>query len=260
MLEGKKIIVVMPAYNAGKTLEDTFSEIPNGVVDEILLIDDHSSDNTVEVAKRLGLEVFIHDTNKGYGANQKTCYKIALQKGADIIIMLHPDYQYPPKLVTAMAGLLCSEMFDIVLGSRILGGMALKGGMPLYKYISNRVLTFLENIFLGQKLSEYHTGYRAFSREVLLNLPLLEDSDDFIFDNEVIAQAVYFGYRIGEITAPSRYTKESSSISFRRSLIYGFGVIWISIKFLLQRSGIIKFKIFYADGKKYYLEPVKIGT
>jgi glycosyltransferase involved in cell wall biosynthesis len=253
MLEGKKIVVVMPAYNAEKTLESTYNEIPKGIVDDVLVVDDHSKDETVKIAKKLGLEVFVHEKNLGYGANQKTCYKEALKKGADIIIMLHPDYQYPPKLITAMAGLICSGMFDIVLGSRILGGMALKGGMPLYKYISNRILTFIGNLFLGQKLSEYHTGYRAFAKEVLLSLPILEDSHDFVFDNEIIAQAIYFGYRIGEITAPSSYTKESSSISFKRSVIYGFGVIWTAIRFFLQRLKIASFSIFNQDGKKISL-------
>lgn len=250
MLEGKKIIIVMPAYNAEKTLEKTFDEIPRQIVDEILVTDDHSNDRTVEVAKRLGLALFVHDKNKGYGANQKTCYREALKRGADIIIMLHPDYQYPPKLITAMAGLLCSGMFDIVLGSRILGGMAIKGGMPVYKYISNRILTFIENLFLGQKLSEYHTGYRAFTRRVLLALPLLENSDDFIFDNQIIVQSLYFGFRIGEITAPSQYTQESSSISFKRSVIYGFAVLWTAVKFLFQNIRIAKFPIFDKNGKK----------
>lgn len=253
MLEGKKIIVVMPAYNAEKTLECTYNDIPKGVVDEILLVDDCSKDKTVEVAKRLGIEVFTHDKNKGYGANQKTCYKEALKRNADIVVMLHPDYQYPPKLIVAMAGLVQSGMFDIVLGSRILGGMALKGGMPFYKYVSNRILTFLENFFIGQKLSEYHTGYRAFSKEVLLNLPILENSDDFIFDNQMIVQAVYFNYKIGEITAPSRYAKESSSISFKRSIIYGLGVLETIVKFILQKSKIFKFLIFDPDGKKILL-------
>ena len=250
MLEGKKIIVVMPAYNAEKTLKDTYNEIPKGIVDEILVVDDHSKDKTVEVSKQLGLEVLVHKKNKGYGANQKTCYAQALKKGADIIIMLHPDYQYPPKLITAMAGLICSGMFDVVLGSRILGGMALKGGMPFYKYIANRLLTFIENIFLGQKLSEYHTGYRAYSKELLLNIPILENSDDFIFDNQIVAQIVFFSYRIGEITAPSKYTKESSSISFKRSVVYGFGVFVTAIKFFLQKIGIAKFSIFNQDGKR----------
>lgn len=250
MLEGKKIIVVMPAYNAEKTLKKTYNEIPKAIVDQILVVDDHSRDRTVEVAKNLGLEVFVHEKNLGYGANQKTCYKEAIRKGADIVVMLHPDYQYPPKLITAMSALICSGMFDIVLGSRILGGAALKGGMPLYKYISNRILTFIGNLFLGQKLSEYHTGYRAFSKESLLNLPILENSDDFVFDNQMIAQAVYFGYRIGEITAPSSYTKESSSISFKRSVVYGFGVIRTALEFFLQNLRMAKFSIFDKNGKK----------
>jgi len=250
MLEGKKIVVVMPAYNAEKTLEDTFRDIPKGVVDDVLVVDDHSHDRTVEVARRLGLDVFEHEKNLGYGANQKTCYKEALKKGADIVVMLHPDYQYPPKLITAMAGLIASSMFDVVLGSRILGGMALKGGMPFYKYIANRALTFIGNILLGEKLSEYHTGYRAFSREVLLKLPLRENSDDFVFDNQMLAQAAYFGFKIGEITAPSKYTLDSSSISFRRSIAYGFGVLATGIKFILQRSKLAAFPIFDPNGKK----------
>ena len=240
----------MPAYNAEKTLEDTYRDIPKGVVDEIILVDDCSHDKTVEVAKRLGISVVVHPQNLGYGGNQKTCYKEALSRGADVVVMLHPDYQYPPKLITAMAGLICSGMFDVVLGSRILGGFALKGGMPRYKYYANRILTFIGNILLGQKLSEYHTGYRAFSREVLQNLPFFKNSDDFIFDNQIIAQAVYFGYRIGEITAPSKYTKDSSSISFKRSVVYGFGVISVAVKFLLQKIGIAKFSIFSKNNEK----------
>jgi len=250
MLLGKKIIVVMPAYNAEKTIEKTYCEIPRDIVDEILVVDDHSRDKTVEVAKKLNLPVFVHEKNKGYGANQKTCYKEALKRGADIIIMLHPDYQYPPKLITAMAGLITSGMFDIVLGSRILGGTALKGGMPLYKYISNRLLTSFENLLLGAKLSEYHTGFRAFAKEVLLNLPLLENSDDFVFDNQILAQAVYFGYRIGEITAPSTYFKEASSINFRRSVIYGFSVLATAVKYVLQKTRLFKFPLFDNGGRK----------
>ena len=253
MLNNKKIIVVMPAYNAERTLEKTYGEIPKDIVDEILIVDDHSYDKTVDIAKRLNLEIYVHEKNKGYGANQKTCYLEALKKGADIVIMLHPDYQYPPRLITAMAALICSGMFDVVLGSRILGGMALKGGMPFYKYVSNRILTFLENIVLGAKISEYHTGYRAFSKDVLLSLPLLENSDDFIFDNQFIVQAIYFGYRIAEITAPSRYTKESSSINFRRSIVYGFGVIWTTLKFMLQKINLFKFPLFNPYGKKISL-------
>ncbi|MFA5271004.1 MAG: glycosyltransferase family 2 protein [Candidatus Omnitrophota bacterium] len=250
MLNGKKIIVVMPAYNAGATLEKTYSEIPKDIVDEILLVDDRSSDNTVEIAKKLGVEVYVHDENKGYGANQKTCYGLALKKNPDVIIMLHPDYQYSPKFITAMAGLICSNLFDMVLGSRILGGYALKGGMPLYKYISNRILTLIQNIILRAKLSEYHTGYRAFTKDVLLNLPLSENSDDFVFDNEFLVQAIYFGYRIGEITTPSRDTKKSSSINLRRSIVYGTGVLLTTLKFLLQTLKIAKFPIFDLNGKK----------
>ncbi|MEJ2744539.1 MAG: glycosyltransferase family 2 protein [bacterium] len=250
MLEGKKIAVVLPAYNAAKTLEKTYSEIPKDVVDEILLTDDGSRDDTVSVARQLGIEVHVHTENRGYGGNQKTCYQKALDKGADIVIMLHPDYQYPPRLITAMAGLITSGMFDVVLGSRILGGMALKGGMPLYKYFSNRMLTLIENALISQKISEYHTGYRGFSREVLLNLPLLENSDDFVFDNQMLAQAAYFGYRIGEITAPSQYTKESSSIGFRRSMTYGWGVIVTALKFVLQKLRLGRFAIFSRDGRK----------
>ena len=250
MLEGKKVITVMPAYNAEKTLEKTYNDIPKKIVDEILVVDDNSTDKTVEVAKRLGLPVFVHKENKGYGANQKTCYKEALKRKADIIIMLHPDYQYPPKLITAMAGLIVSGMFDVVLGSRILGGMALKGGMPLYKYIANRILTAIGNILLGQKISEYHTGYRAFSKDVLLNLPILENSDDFIFDNQMLAQVFYFGYTVGELTAPSQYTKHSSSIGFKRSVIYGVGVIFTAIKFVIQKLGKTRFPIFEKEGKK----------
>ncbi len=253
MLEGKKIIVVMPAYNAEHTLEQTFRDIPKGLVDEVLVVDDHSSDKTVEVCRNLGLQVFVHEDNLGYGANQKTCYREALRRGADVVIMLHPDYQYPPKLINAMAGLVVSGVFDVVLGSRVLGGMSLKGGMPLYKYISNRFLTLFENIISGAQLSAYHTGYRAFSRQVLFSLPLMENSDDFIFDNQILAQAIRFGYRIGELTAPSRYTKESSSISFKRSVVYGFGVIGTSLALLLDRLNLVKFRIFDPNGRKINL-------
>jgi glycosyltransferase involved in cell wall biosynthesis len=250
MLEGKKIVVVMPAYNAEKTLKKTYDEIPGNIVDEVLVTDDHSSDDTVGVARRLGLEVYRHEKNMGYGANQKTCYKMALKRGADVVIMLHPDYQYPPKLITAMAGLICSGIFDVVLGSRILGGMAVKGGMPLYKYCFNRLLTLVENVMLGQKLSEYHTGFRAFSRDLLQRLPLLENSDDFVFDNEMLVQAIYFGYKTGEITAPSSYTKESSSIGFMRSVVYGVSVLATAAKCVLQRCGVARYALFDTNGKK----------
>ena len=250
MLNGKQIIVIMPAYNAERTLKKTCDEIPKDIVDEIILNDDHSSDRTLEAAEQLNIRIFSHDRNTGYGANQKTCYREALRVGADVVVMLHPDYQYPPKLVTAMAGLITSGIFDIVLGSRMLGNLAIRGGMPLYKYISNRALTFAENNILGQRLSEYHTGLRAFSRDVLLNLPILENSDDFLFDNQILVQAFYFGYRIGEITAPSVYTKESSTINFKRSVVYGFGVLWTAVQYVLQKCSLGKFGIFAKDGKK----------
>jgi len=253
MLANKKIVVVMPAYNAEKTLEMTYAEIPKDIVDEVLLVDDKSRDSTVPKAKKLGITTHIHEVNKGYGGNQKTCYREALKSGADIVIMLHPDYQYPAKLIPTLAGLLTSGMFDVALGSRILGGMALKGGMPLYKYVSNRALTFFDNLITGQKLSEYHTGYRAFTRKVLSSLPLLENSDDFIFDNEMLMQAVYFGYRIGEVTSPTNYNKEASSISFVRSVVYGFGILLVGLKFILQKMKLAKFGIFDPNGQKIRL-------
>ncbi|MFA5143685.1 MAG: glycosyltransferase family 2 protein [Candidatus Omnitrophota bacterium] len=246
MLNNKKIVVVMPAYNAGRTLKKTYDEIPKDIVDDIILTDDHSSDQTLRIAKDLGLKTFVHDSNRGYGGNQKTCYNEALKLGADVVIMLHPDYQYPPKLITPMAALVTSGMFDVVLGSRILGNKALAGGMPLYKYVANRALTLLENNIIGEKVSEYHTGYRAFSKEVLLRVPFIENSDDFLFDNQILLQAFYFGYRVGEITSPSRYTKESSSINFRRSVVYGFGVLGAAFQYLLQRKGLARFRIFAA--------------
>jgi glycosyltransferase involved in cell wall biosynthesis len=253
MLANKKIVVVMPAYNAEKTLEKTYREIPKDIVDEVLLVDDKSRDSTVQKAHELGIATYIHDINKGYGGNQKTCYREALKRGADIVIMLHPDYQYPAKLIPTLAGLLASGMFDVALGSRVLGGMALKGGMPLYKYVSNRALTLFDNLITGQKVSEYHTGYRAFTREVLLGLPLLEDSDDFIFDNEMLMQAIYFGYKIGEVTSPTNYNKEASSISFRRSIVYGCGILLVGLKFILQKMGLAKFRIFDPARRKIKL-------
>lgn len=250
MLNDKKIVVVLPAYNAEKTLKNTCDDIPKDIVDEIVVVDDYSRDKTIEVARELGLRVFAHDKNKGYGANQKTCYKEALSLGADVIVMLHPDYQYPPKLVTAMAAPIAAGVFDVMLGSRILCNNAVKGGMPLYKYFANRALTLVENAILGCKLSEYHTGYRAFSKEVLRSLPILENSDDFIFDNEMLAQALYFGYSIGEVSAPSQYTKDSSSINFRRSVIYGINVLITALKYFLQKHSMAKFHIFDKGGKK----------
>jgi len=249
MLNGKRIAVVMPAYNAEKTLQTTVRELPE-TVDIRILVDDHSSDRTVEVARELGLVHFVHDRNYGYGRNQQTCYTEALAEGADVVIMLHPDYQYTPLLVTAMASMVAYGIYDVVLGSRIIGGQALRGGMPLYKYVFNRMLTAFENLFLGIKVSEYHTGYRAFSREVLTKLPLLENSDDFVFDNQMLAQCAFFGFRIGEVSCPTKYFPEASSINFRRSVTYGLGVLATTIQFALQKWGLGKSKIFAADGKK----------
>ena len=249
MLSGKRIAVVLPAYNAARTLEQTVAEIPKDIVDEILLVDDFSRDETIEVAKRLGLRVFRHGQNFGYGRNQKTCYAEALRLNADIVVMLHPDYQYQPSLVMPMAALIASDVYDVVLGSRILGGDARSGGMPLYKYVSNRFLTLIQNLLIGAKLSEYHTGYRAFSSDVLRSLPLLMNSDDFVFDNEMLAQAIYFRYRVGEISCPAKYFPEASSINFRRSVKYGFGVLWTSLRFLLQRARVAKFRIFDSDAQ-----------
>jgi glycosyltransferase involved in cell wall biosynthesis len=244
MILGNKLIVVMPAYNAQKTLRQTFTELPHDYVDEVILVDDASSDNTSMLARELGITTIIHSENRGYGANQKTCYSEALRLGADIVVMVHPDYQYSPRLVTAMASMITSGHYDVVLASRILGGKALEGGMPFYKYVSNRFLTFFENLILGIKLSEYHTGFRAFNRTVLESLPLQENSDDFIFDNEMIAQAVFFGYSIGEISCPTKYFEDASSINFSRSVRYGLGVLATSLKFALQRSGLLSFRLF----------------
>lgn len=234
----------MPAYNAEKTLRQTFAELPHEYVDDVILVDDVSQDRTVAVAKELGIKTIIHDKNRGYGGNQKTCYREALRLGADIVVMVHPDYQYSPRLVTAMASMIVSEHYSVVLGSRILGGEARKGGMPLYKYIANRFLTLVENMVLGIKLSEYHTGFRAFSREVLTTLPLENNSDDFVFDNEMLAQAAYFGFKIGEISCPTKYFAESSSINFARSVKYGFGVLATTLKYYLQRHGVRNFPLF----------------
>lgn len=253
MLNGKRIVVVMPAYNAEKTLERTYAEIPKDIVDDIVLTDDMSRDRTVEIAKTLNIKVFVHDSNKGYGGNQKTCYAEALKLGADVVIMLHPDYQYPPKLITPMAGLITSGMFDVVLGSRILGNKALKGGMPLYKYAANRILTLVENNIISEKLSEYHTGYRAFSRDVLLDLPILENSDDFIFDNQMLLQAFYFGYRVGEISSPCAYSSDSSSINFSRSVLYGLGVLKAAAMYALEKRSLGRWPLFNKEGRKLVL-------
>lgn len=240
MIDGKRICVVMPAYNAEQTLRQTVAEVDRELVDDILLVDDASSDATVAVAKELQIHHVTHSKNRGYGGNQKTCYAEALSRGADIVVMLHPDYQYSPRLVPAMAAMIASGHFDAVLASRILGVGALAGGMPLWKYVANRALTFIENLLLGQKLSEYHTGYRAFSRELLEKLPLSENSDDFVFDNQMIAQTVWYGFRIGEISCPTRYFPEASSINFARSVKYGFGVLGTALEYRLSRLGILK--------------------
>ncbi|MDH3972664.1 MAG: glycosyltransferase family 2 protein [Deltaproteobacteria bacterium] len=245
MIHNKKIVVVMPAYHAGRTLEITYNDIPFDVVDDVVLVDDYSSDDTVKKAAQLGIKhIIVHEENKGYGGNQKSCYRQAINLGADIVVMVHPDYQYAPKLITAMASMIASGEYDVVLGSRILGTGALKGGMPFYKYIANRFLTLIENILLGHKLSEYHTGYRAFSREVLEGLPLNRNGDDFVFDNQMLAQAIYFEYRIGEISCPTRYFAEASSISFKRSVVYGFGVLATALKFRLHKMGLKKIPLF----------------
>lgn len=245
MLNGKRIAVVLPAYNASLTLLRTYSEIPRDVVDDIILTDDASHDGTSQIARSLGIHTIVHEQNRGYGGNQKTCYAAALERGADIVVMLHPDYQYSPKLVVAMASMIASGHYDVVLASRILGKGALAGGMPLYKYIANRALTFLENILLGQKLSEYHTGYRAWSRKVLETLPLEACSDDFVFDNEMIAQAAWFNFSAGEISCPTRYFDEASSINFKRSCIYGLGVLRTGLMYRLARWGMTKPALFH---------------
>lgn len=244
MLNGKKIIVVMPAYNAAKTLAKTVAEIDRDMVDEIIVVDDGSPDETVATASELGLVVFRHNENFGYGRNQKTCYAEALARGADIVVMVHPDYQYSPKLIVPMASMIAYGDYDAVIGSRILGTGAIEGGMPRYKYVSNRFLTLFQNILIGYKLSEYHTGFRAFSREVLEALPLNHNSDDFVFDNQMLAQAVYFGFRIGELSCPTRYTAESSSINFSRSVKYGLGVLATSLSFRMRRLGVWRSPLF----------------
>ena len=244
MIEGKKIVVVMPAYNAAQTLEKTFAEIPE-IVDEVILVDDLSTDNTFELASKLGINhVIKHDNNKGYGGNQKTCYNKAIEIGADIIVMVHPDYQYTPLLLEAMTFPIAREVFPVMLAARTLGKGALKGGMPLYKYIANRFLTFAQNVLMNQKLAEYHTGYRAYSKEVLMKIPFNDNSDDFVFDNQVLSQITYAGYEIGEVTCPTKYFDEASSINFSRSLKYGIGCMIISLKYRAQKWGLMKFKLF----------------
>jgi glycosyltransferase involved in cell wall biosynthesis len=250
VIHGKKVVVVLPAYNAERTLELTLADLPADVVDEVMLVDDASRDNTAALAHSLGVSTFVHANNQGYGGNQKTCYSLALAHGADIVIMVHPDYQYDPRLVTAMASLIALDVYDVVLGSRMIGNGALKGGMPRYKFIANRILTAFENIMLGEKFSEYHTGYRAFSRSVLEQLPLEVNSDDFVFDNQILAQTSYFGFRIGEVSCPTRYTAESSSINFRRSCKYGLGVVWTSVQFRAARLGLTSPRIFDPAGPR----------
>ena len=250
MINGRRLVVVMPAYNAEKTLRQTYAEVPREFVDEVILVDDGSHDQTAEIARSLGIHTFVHAKNRGYGGNQKTCYTEALRRGGEIVVMVHPDYQYSPKLIVAMASMIASGHYHVALGSRILGNDTLAGGMPLYKYVANRALTFFENLMLGAKLSEYHTGFRAFSREVLEALPLEENSDDFVFDNEMLAQVVYFGYQIGEISCPTRYMEEASSISFWRSVRYGLGVVRVSIAYRLARWGVARFGIFDRSGAR----------
>ena len=245
MINNKKIVVVLPAYNSEKTLAKTYSEIPFDIVDDVILVDDYSLDKTFEIAEEIGItNILRHDLNKGYGGNQKSCYNMALDLKADIVVMLHPDYQYTPKLIHSMCYLIANDVYKVVLGSRILGKGALAGGMPLYKYISNRFLTLFQNIMMGQKLSEYHTGYRAFSAEVLKSIPYLKNSDDFVFDNQMLAQICFRGYEIAEITCPTKYFEEASSINLKRSIVYGIGVVKTSVKYFLAKNLKIRFKIF----------------
>ena len=244
MIKSKKVVVVMPAYNAFNTLKKTYSEVPFSIVDDVILVDDYGTDNTFELANKLGIKhVIRHEYNKGYGGNQKTCYNKALDLKADIIVMLHPDYQYTPKLIESMCSIIANELYPVVLGSRILGKGALKGGMPIYKYVANRILTLFQNILMNQKLSEYHTGFRAFSADVLNGIKYNENSDDFIFDNQMLAQIMFKGYEIGEITCPTKYFEDASSINFKRSFIYGIGVIMTSLKYFFTKIGIINWKI-----------------
>ena len=250
MLDGKRITVVLPAYNAARTLRQTYENIPRDIVDDIILTDDASGDDTAKLAAELGLHTLRHQRNRGYGANQKTCYSTALERGADVVVMLHPDYQYAPRLVTAMASMIVSGEYDVVLGSRMIGRGARAGGMPLYKYVANRCLTGFQNLVVGQRLSEYHTGYRAWSREVLETLPLRVGSDDFVFDNQMLVQAIHWGFRIGEISCPTRYFDDASSINFSRSVTYGLGVVHTSVKFLAERWGIPYSPLFAKEAER----------
>jgi glycosyltransferase involved in cell wall biosynthesis len=250
MLNGKRICVVMPGYNAETTVRKTYSEIDRQIVDDVLLVDDSSTDRTAEVSRSLGVHTIVHPKNRGYGGNQKTCYREALKRGADIVVMVHPDYQYTPKLIPALASCIASGLYDVALGSRILGGTARAGGMPMYKYVSNRFLTAAENILIEQRLSEYHTGYRAFSREVLTTLPLEENDDGFVFDNQMLVQAVYFGFKIAEVSCPTRYEAESSSIGFGKSVVYGLGVLRTAAQMRLSRMGFSPPRFLSADGKR----------
>ena len=244
MLNGAKVTVIMPAYNAAATLEKTFNDLPKELVDDIILTDDYSSDATESLARSLGIHTIVHTRNMGYGGNQKTCYDEAISRGADIVVMLHPDYQYSPRLVPALAAMVASGEYDFAFGSRILGNQALTGGMPRYKYFFNRVLTFLQNILVGQKMSEYHTGFRCWSRKALMAIPYHRCSDDFVFDSQMVCQALFFGLRMGEISCPARYFEEASSINFRRSVVYGLGVLAASIMFRLNKLGIAKSRLF----------------
>ena len=245
MIKGKKIVVVLPAYNAAATLEQTYKEIPMDIVDDVVLVDDNSKDETIAKAKELGIQHIVkHEVNRGYGGNQKSCYSKALSLGADIIVMLHPDYQYTPQLIESMSYMIANDVYPVALGSRILGKGALKGGMPMYKYIANRLLTLFQNILMGQKLSEYHTGYRAFDKKIFDKIDIEANSDDFIFDNQMLAQIFYAGFEIGEVTCPTKYFDEASSINFKRSSIYGLGVIKVSLQYRLQKWGLIKSRLF----------------
>jgi glycosyltransferase involved in cell wall biosynthesis len=260
MLNGKKIVVVMPAYNAAKTIEQTYREVPLDVVDHVILVDDASSDTTIELAQKLGIETLVHPKNRGYGGNQKTCYTRALELGADVVVMLHPDYQYTPKLVVSLAAMIAYGEYDYAIASRILQGGARIGGMPFYKFVSNRMLTWAQNALMATKFSEYHTGYRAFSREVLLTLPLNENGDNFVFDNQMIAQAVYFGFKCGEISCPTKYFEEASSIRFMPSVRYGFGVLDTAWKYCAQkRLKIAQYPMFSDGGRKLQISTPQVS-